>query len=151
MVTRKQVTRTRGFTIIEVLVVVVVVAILLTLVLPSYQQQLRSTRRTIGAAALQEVMARQELFFLNNRRFADSLSDLGFQANPHAIDASGNRISLDSEGRVYLIELTSHVSGYKLLAIPQLAQRKDYQCGTLSLTARGVRSVSGKEDAISCW
>jgi len=72
----------QGFTLIELMIVVVIVAVLLTVALPSYQQQVRKTRRSLGKAQLMEVMARQEQFFLNRRRYAVLLTELNYPGSP---------------------------------------------------------------------
>jgi type IV pilus assembly protein PilE len=143
--------RKKGFTLIEVVVVVCIVAILLALTLPSYQRQLRNTRRSVGGAELLQVMMRQEQYFLDHKRYTESLTDLGFPGSPYAIDAQGNAVSVLAEDRVYLIELVLYQDIYTLHAIPQLSQAADYLCGTLSLDSMGIKRVSGASATRECW
>ena len=60
----------RGFTLVEILIVVTVVAILAFIALPSYQQHVIKTKRSLAKAELMEVLSRQEQFFVNNRQYA---------------------------------------------------------------------------------
>jgi len=143
--------RNKGFTLIELLVVVCIAAVLLVLALPSYQGQLRNMRRSLGAAELLQVMMRQEQYFVDRKRYADTLTDLDFPANPYAIDAQGNAGSALAEDRIYLIELSVHQGAYTLHAIPQLSQAADHLCGTLSLDSMGIKYAAGGSATRECW
>jgi type IV pilus assembly protein PilE len=114
----------RGFTLIELMIVIVIVAILLTIALPSYQQQVRKTRRSLARAELMEVMARQEQFFLDHRHYAGVLTDLGYPASPYAIDADSNNQPATTSGRIYLIDITTLSKSFTLFAIPQLSHSR---------------------------
>ena len=50
--------RTRGFTLIELMLVVLVIAILAAIAIPSYQQHLRKGRRANAEAFLSDVASR---------------------------------------------------------------------------------------------
>ena len=140
-----------GFTLIEVMIVIAVIGILLMVALPAYQQQTLKTKRALGKAELQEVLARQEQYFVNNRQYATSFVDLGF-ANPYAIDADTNEVAVTSDGRIYTIAFAAATAiAYTVTATPQLGQAKDSLCGTLQITSTGVKSASGGGGATLCW
>jgi type IV pilus assembly protein PilE len=141
----------KGFTLIELMTVVVIVAILLMVALPSYQQQVRKTRRSLGKAELMEVMARQEQFFLDHRRFASVLTELGYPASPYAIDVDSNDQPATTPDRIYLIDITTLSNSFTLFAIPQLSQFGDRLCGTLSLTSIGLKAATGSGSQSECW
>lgn len=145
----------KGFTLIEVMIVVVVVAILVAVALPSYQQQIIKTRRSLAAGELIKVQARQEQFFVNNKRYATDLTDLGYGAASYGIDSNGNPVAAAAANRIYVIQLAAGASAtaFTLEAVPQLAQAKDAHCETLVLTSLGVKSVSAGAtmDADYCW
>jgi type IV pilus assembly protein PilE len=143
--------RKKGFTLIELVVVVCIVAILLVLTLPSYQRQLRNMRRSLGAAELLQVMMRQEQYFVDHKRYADTLTDLDFPTSPYAIDAEGNVGSALADNRIYLIELSLNQEAYTLRAIPQLGQSADRLCGTLSLDSMGTKRAAGGSTTRECW
>lgn len=143
--------RKNGFTLIELMVVVFIVAVLLVLTLPSYQRQLMNTRRSLGAAELLQVVMRQEQYFLDRKRYADTLTDLGYSASPYAIDAQGNAVSALAEDRIYLIGLTTYEDAYTLRAVPQLHQAADRLCGALSLDSMGIKLATGEGTARECW
>jgi len=144
--------RARGFTIIELMVVVVVLGILLMVSLPSYREQLRKTRRSLARAELMQVMARQEQFFLDHRRYAAVLTDLGYPASPYAMDADGNDLSATAPDRIYLVQISTLPGGfYTLSATPQLDQSGDTLCGTLSLNSLGLKQGTGSGSLADCW
>jgi type IV pilus assembly protein PilE len=140
-----------GFTLIELMTVVVIVAILLMVALPSYQQQIRKTRRSLAKAELMEVMARQEQFFLDHRQYASELTNLGYPASPYAIDADSNDQPATVPDRIYLIDISTLPNSFTLHAIPQLSQSGDRLCGTLSLTSIGLKAATGSSSVAECW
>jgi type IV pilus assembly protein PilE len=145
------VVRPKGFSLIELVVVVLIVALLLTLMLPSYQRQLWHTRRSIGGAALQEAMMRQEQYFIDHKHYAETLTDLDFPAHPFAINPEGAAVDVLAADRIYLIELTTREYGYTLFAAPQLGQTADTVCGTLSLDSTGIKRAAGNGSPRDCW
>jgi type IV pilus assembly protein PilE len=143
--------RDKGFTLIELIVVVLIVALLLTLILPAYQEQLRGTRRSLGRAELLKVMTRQEQYFLDHKRYAETLTDLGLPENPYAINSQGDAVPSIAKGRIYLISLVTNNYSYTLTAVPQLSQSADRVCGTLSLASTGLKQSTGEGSVQECW
>ena len=69
--------RTRGFTLLEVMIVCVIVGILAAIVLPAYQNQVRKSRRASAQSHLMEIAAKQHAYFLDTRgSYTTSLSTL---------------------------------------------------------------------------
>jgi type IV pilus assembly protein PilE len=69
--------KSRGFTLIELMVVVAVIAILAAIALPSYRAQVRKSRRTDAIATINSIMLAEERFRTNNPNFA-YWADTGF-------------------------------------------------------------------------
>lgn len=148
---RNRLRKADGFTLIELMIVIVVVAILVGIALPSYQQQVIKTKRSLGKAELMEVLARQEQFFVNNRQYAVALDSLGY-TNPYSIDADGNVIATDATDRIYTIALVGPTAtAFSVRATPQLGQAKDTLCGALTLSSTGVESEGGSGSVDDCW
>ena len=143
--------RDKGFTLIELVVVLFITALLITYALPAYQEQLRETRRSLGRAELLKVMARQEQYFMDHKRYARSLTDLGFPEDPYAIDSQSAVVPSVAKGRIYLINLHPNNYSYTLTAVPQLSQSADRVCGNLSLASNGLKQSTGEGSAQECW
>lgn len=141
----------RGFTLIEVMIVVVVVGVLLLVALPSYQQQVLKTKRSVAKSTLEALRAEQEQFFVNNRRYATDLTTLGYATSPYAIDEEGEPVAVGSTARIYTISITgASATAFTLQAVAQLGQSKDSNCATLTLSHTGDRGASPGSVG-DCW
>lgn len=74
--------KSRGFTLIELMVAVVVVAILAAIAVPSYQEHLRKGRRADAQAFLMQVANRQQQYILDARSYALGADALNLLNSP---------------------------------------------------------------------
>jgi len=134
---RRLVTAMRGVTLIELMIVIVVVGILAAIAYPSYQEQVRKTRRTDGQAALLDVAQKLERCFTRFNRYNSA------DCAVHADLTDGDGITTP-EGWYTITNTNVGARTFTLSAAPQGAQTAD-SCGTLTLTHTGVRSPA------NCW
>ena len=148
---RTSIARPRGMTLIELMVAVAIVAIIASLAVPSYSAYVTRSKRAVGKSALSLVADQQEQFFLDNKRYADDLTEIGYDSEKIGVDESGQAVAADADDRVYVISLDdTSATTYTIEATPQLAQAdQDTACGTLSLTQAGQKLQSG--DGTDCW
>lgn len=141
----------RGFSMIELMIVMVIAAILASIAVPSYQNFVTRTKRAQAKSLLLQVADKQEQFFLDNKRYAATMTDLGYSANPFYIDNSGDPQASSSTDSIYKIEFSATTNTtYTAAAVPQKAQASnDSGCGTLSLSNTGLRDQSGS--STDCW
>ncbi len=140
--------------LIELMIVIAIVAILMLVALPAYQDQVSKTKRTVAKSELQDLLARQEQFFVNNRQYATDLTLLGFgNATSYMINSDGDEVGSTASDRIYSISISDDASAtaFTLAAAPQLAQAKDTRCGTLQITSAGAKSESGTGSVSDCW
>ena len=141
----------RGVTLMELLIVVAIVSIIASIAYPSYTQFITRSKRTAGTSALLQIAVRQQQFFMDNKRYADSLTSLGYDYDSIMVSDEGQVVASGSDDRVYSVEISaSNIVTYSLTATPQLNHaKKDTECGNLTLTHTGTRGQSGSGDR--CW
>lgn len=143
--------RQRGVTLMELLIVVAIIAIISTVAYPSYTQFVTRSKRTAGTSVLMQIADRQQQFFMDNKRYAGSLTSLGYADDSIMVDEEGQVVTTASDDRVYNVQISaSNIVTYELTATPQLKHaEKDTDCGKLTLTHTGERGQSGSGNR--CW
>lgn len=124
-----------GFTLLELMITVLIVAILAAVAYPSYQSYLARAHRSEAYTALNQWANLQEQYFLDQRRYAGDMTNLGAPANPLVTDAGH-----------YSVQAAVTATGFTLTATAlenQLAL--DSACPTLTLSSDGVRAPE------VCW
>ena len=137
--------KTRGFTLVEVLIVVVIISLLAGLALSSYGNYIRKARRADAKADL------LELAQLIERNYTES--------NSFAVDAAGNAYTLPfnrspATGRIFYnlsLNPAPTATTYTIQAVPTGSQTDDTLCMTLSLNQAGQRFESGSGTVADCW
>ena len=140
-----------GFSLVELMVALAIAGILLFVALPGYQYAVLKSGRVAARASLLDVMARQEQFFVNNKRYAVSLDSLGLPTTYH-VDSQGDAVQIASAA--YRVELDLLEEAYAgVAAVPVNRQTGDSACMTFTLSRIGVRAVSGTRsaDPAECW
>ncbi len=134
--------RQHGVTLIELMVIVAIIGILAGVAYPAYRDQAIRSARSDARSALQDALARQEQFFLDNRTYANSLA---------AID-----VSAQSENGYYTISIDTPTAGcpitrcYAMRATPAGGQTADTKCAALTIDSRGTKGATGSDPG-NCW
>ncbi|WP_312669082.1 type IV pilin protein [Stutzerimonas nitrititolerans] len=134
--------RQNGFTLIELMVTVVIIGILASIAFPSYQEFVKRGNRTEGQAFLSEVAARQERYFAQNNEYTDDVDKLKLK-NGSTSETGKYELSI-----VIDEDADADDGGYTLTAEEQF---NDDACGNLTLTATGIKGVTGSKAAADCW
>ena len=130
--------RSKGFTLIELIVVLAIVAILSSVALAYYGNQVMSSNRTEGRAALTQTAGSLER--------CRSLYGAYDAANCNVVTA------FNTESGHYAISATTlTATTFTLSAAPQNAQAGDADCATLTYTNAGVKGNSGTLPVSDCW
>ena len=140
-----------GFSLIELMIVVAIVAIISAFAYPSYQRYVIKAKRTVAQNALLQVADRQQQFFMDNKRFAADLTNLGFGANPYVVGDDGAPTVAGDTQAVYSLSLTNvTATTWTVTAAPLHGQlSRDTYCGSLSITQAGTKGKTGASD--DCW
>ena len=141
--------RTRGFSLIELMVVIAIVAILSSIAVGAYRNYVMRATRTEARMALLAIQVAQEKFFLQNNQYAQNLATV--TAAPPAglgissIDAAG----LTSAGNYTLSFAAATPNTYRLQAVATGPQTHDTAaCLTFSIDEQGARTPA---DSSGCW
>ena len=125
--------RKRGFTLIELMIVVAIVGILALVAWPSYEIQMRKSRRASAQSHLMDIAARQQQYLLDQRQYAANLTAL-------------NMTTPGDVSTYYTITVTPDNAAtpptYSATAAPTGGQASD-PAGTLGITNTGVKTPAG--------
>jgi type IV pilus assembly protein PilE len=164
--------RIAGFTLVELMIVVLIAAILLAIAVPTYQTQIRKSRRTDAKTAVLDLAAREEKYLSLNNTYTSSPAYLGYAAASSTATSFSN-ISVGSNyyyiyacagaGPVTPAQCptTSSATGttYVVAAIPIAGtpQAKDVSCQYFAVDNTGAQyssdstSGSGANTTSTCW
>jgi type IV pilus assembly protein PilE len=124
--------RARGFTLIELMIVVAIVGILALIAYPSYENQMRKSRRASAQSHLMDIAARQQQYLLDSREYAVSVAALNMSTPPEVSAYYAIAVAAVN---------TSTPPTFTATATPSGSQASD-PAGTISINNAGVKSPS---------
>jgi type IV pilus assembly protein PilE len=151
MHSEKALLKQRGVTLIELMIVIVILAVIASFAYPSYMNYVVDTKRTAAASILLQVADRQQQFFMDNKRFANDLTNLGFANNPLVIADDGRTMANAADSAsTYSVALTNvTATTYTITAAPLNSQAaRDTECGSLTLNQTLTK---GSDGGSNCW
>jgi len=135
---KSRVHKSKGFTLIELMIVVAILGILATLAYPNYTGYLQRGARAEAMTLLLDAANKQEQYFVDNREYASALADIGVPST------SGNGY--------FTLSVVVANGGYTLTATAASGPvRGDTVCTTLSLNNLGIKSNTGTGSVDECW
>ena len=151
--------RTRGFTLIELMIVVVIVTILLSIAVPSYLIQIRESRRTDARTALLDLAGREESYNATNNTYTQSPTSLGYGSFATPIGSGYytiNVVCIANYGSALGCDPNANPPAgpsYYLTATPVAgtSQASDGQCTSFSVDSQGNQFSTGSATTATCW
>ncbi|WP_333677842.1 type IV pilin protein [Dyella sp.] len=140
--------RSRGFTLVELMIVVAIIAILAAIAVPAYLRYGYRARRVDGQQLLLTIANAEERYYAVNNQYTTDPTKIGFSTTP-AVSNNG-----------YYSATITPASGstsaqtYLATATPQSSQANDV-CGPLSIDNTGAKLPSTSNTTLNsngnCW
>lgn len=137
-------TRSRGFSLIELLVAVVILSLITLMAVNTYRGSVLKARRADAKASLLELAQLLERNYTETNSFATNIS-----GNPYTLPFTTS----PRNGTTYynLTLPTQTATTFTLQAAPAASQTDDTRCMTLTLDQAGVKTKSGSGTLVECW
>ncbi|MBA8887996.1 type IV pilus assembly protein PilE [Dokdonella fugitiva] len=133
--------KSRGFTLIELVVVVAIIAILAAIAYPSYRNYVLRAHRADAKELAMRIASAEERYFTNLNRYTSDITG-----------ATGLNMSSTSEKSYYTaaVQTGNGNQTFVLTLTPQGMQAPD-KCGKLTINNTGFKDKTGNETNGKCW
>ena len=154
-----RVIRSRGFTLIELMIVVAIIAILAAIAYPTYVNYITKTRRAAATACLSEYANYMERFYTSNLSYNTDNSS-GTPTPVTSLTVVLDCAAASQTGQYYSYAFAAapplSSTGYKIIATPKSIQlTRDTTCGVLGIDQAGQRyyqsTLSDTAGLAVCW
>ena len=147
-----------GFTLIEMLVTIVIAAILVVIALPTYQTQIRKSRRTEAKTAILDFAAREERYLATQNVYSSDPGQLQYTAT-----GGSWPVSTGSYYQITTPTVTNPTAAsptalptfsVTVVPAPGSPQLADSSCQSFTVTQTGLQSSTdsgGSPSTSSCW
>jgi len=142
--------RSKGFTLIELMITVAIVGILATVAYPSYRDSIMRAHRSDAHTALMEIKLRENKLRANCRYYGSISGAYACNAvNTSTIAYTNN----SPEGYYTLVVNPTSALAYTATATAVGGQADDTDCATITLTvsAANPEGVKGGTSGADCW
>jgi type IV pilus assembly protein PilE len=161
--------RTYGFTLIELMIVVLVVSILVGVAVPTYQNQVRKSRRTDAKTALLDMAGREAKFMTLNNAYTATPAQVGYSGSFPQTIGSGQYYTMSvctstaagtSATTVACPGAAAGTTSFIIAAVPVAgtSQAKDGSCQYFAVDNTGAQYASsssagppGTDTTSTCW
>jgi type IV pilus assembly protein PilE len=154
--------RQRGFTLVEMIVTMVILATLAAIAIPSYTKHVLTSHRVEGKSALLDLASMEERYFSINNQYTNNPSNLGYTASAGAAFYVGTDQYYEVLANGINVQPatppTSTTTGtpatFNITATAVGRQAQDTACFTFVVYSSGQQTAqtsSGTDNSITCW
>jgi type IV pilus assembly protein PilE len=129
--------RSKGFSLIELMVVVAIVGVLASVAFPSFMSSIRKSRRSDALIALGAAQQSQERYRLSHSTYGGTTTAIGISGN--------------SEAGLYTIAISGNTGTDYVLtasAVSGKSQAADTGCTSITVTKSGATTTNAPA---ACW
>lgn len=141
--------RTRGFTLIEMMIVVAIIAILAAIVVPWWGKYTYRARRADGQKLLMHVVQMEERYYTDTNHYPLAASSLGYTTDTPVSEHGYYQLTA-----ITLPAGTSTGQGY-IATVKPLKGQADDKCGNLSIDNTGLKKPLPTDTVANsngnCW
>ena len=130
-----------GFTLLELVIVVAIVGILAAIAYPSYEAQMRKSRRAAAESYLMDLAQRQKQYLLDARAYAPDPATLSAPVPGDVTPFYTIAITADAMDATCAVDAAAPAPKFTITAAAQGAQLPD---GDLKIDNRGTKCPSTK-------
>ena len=149
--------RQAGFTLTELMVTITIGAILLAIAVPSYNGQIRKSRRTEARAALLDLATREERFLSLNNAYTNSSKNLGYSAvdtpvSSQVVGSGYYQVTVPTPTAAAVGTAASFTA--TATPVTGTSQVNDAQCASFTVDSTGKQSSvdgSANDTTATCW
>jgi type IV pilus assembly protein PilE len=148
--------RSKGFTLIELMVVVAVATILTVIAVPSYLSTVRKSHRSEAKSILMDLAGREERYLATNGSYTNDITQLGFSVAWGQPVGSGYYTIASptiTAATVSSAAVAATPPTYSITATTNGGQVNDTNCAQFTVNSSGLQTSLNSAAAVStgCW
>ncbi len=147
-------TRSRGYTLTELMITVAVLAIIVAIAVPAYTSQMQKSRRADARNALLDIAGREERFLSVANSYSAVPTDVGYGGAAWPAPPGG----LPVFNNYYVVSVQvpdpnqpAVPTSFLITATPINAQAGDASCTSFTLNQLGTQGGTGASTPATCW